>query len=652
MPPSPRADLSDALAHHRQGRRDRAERQYRAILAREPGHADAHHLLGVLLGEKGEYEAAATHIRRALALAPKAAAFHHNLGLVLRQAGRLPEALEALTQATSLLPDDASLHLARGNLLHRMRRPQEAGDAYHLALDLDPALAPAHSDLGVLLMEVGRLDDAIASFSQAIRCKPDMAEVHANLGSALQATGRLGEAAASMATALHFRQDPVTQTNLANLEKEMGDLDGAIARYRHVLAGHPGNRAADSNLQMALHYATSQGNADFLAAAQGWAARQVPGAMQTTPLPPRPAAADGRVLRIGYISGDFKSHPVGYFLESVLASHDRRQVHITCYCNNDRYDGLTDRLRAAADGWVDIAAMDDDAAAARVRQDGIDILVDLSGHTDRNRLPLFARRPAPVQVTWLGYFGTTGLPQMDWVIADETVLPPAESRFFTEKVWHLPGSYLCFTPPEEAPPVAPSPLLNTGSLTFGSFHNRAKITPDTVHLWSRTLLAIPNARLLVKGRQFGDIGVRRGLRDQFMAQGVAPNRLRIEGAAVRSEYLKSYDMVDIVLDTVPFGGGTTTAEALWMGVPTLTLHGDRWAGRIGQGFLRALGLEDRLVAADPADFVAKATALAGDPPALATLRQELRDRFRQSPLCDAAGFTRRLEQAYRALWAA
>lgn len=639
--------LSEAVALHQQGRLDEAERLYTALLVREPDNADAHHLLGTILDGRGEHEAAIAHIRRAIALHP-VGPFHHNLGLILMRHGRMAEAQAALETAASLLPQNAEIHLSLGNLLHRLRRPQEAGDEYHRAIALDPGLAAAHSDLGILLMDVGRLDDAIASFARAIQCQPDHAQAHGNLGVGLEKVGRLGEAAASFAMALHFRRDPVTLSNLANNAKERGDIDRAIAGYREVLATHPGHAGADSNLQMALHYTAAAGPADFRAAAREWAARQAPGAPDTTP-PARPPLV-GRPLRIGYVSGDFKSHPVGYFIEGVLAAHDGTRMHVTCYCNNDRHDALTDRLRAGADRWVDIAAMGDAEAAARIRQDGIDILVDLSGHTDRNRLHLFTRRPAPVQVSWLGYFGTTGVPQMDWIIADRTVLPPAEQEFYTEKVWYLPDTYLCFTPPADAPDVTPAPLIQTGSLTFGSFHNRAKITPETVALWARTLLAIPHARLFLKARQFDDVGVRQELRAQLLAQGIGHARLRFEGMTDRSRYLQTYGMVDIVLDTLPFGGGTTTAEALWMGVPTLTLRGDRWAGRIGESFLRVLGLEDRFVAADAADFVARAAALASDPDGLNRLRLDLREQVRRSPLCDAAGFTRHLEQAFHGMW--
>ncbi|RTL40024.1 MAG: hypothetical protein EKK49_03310, partial [Rhodocyclaceae bacterium] len=285
----------------------------------------------------------------------------------------------------------------------------------------------------------------------------------------------------------------------------------------------PGLPLALSNLLMGMHYGSEWGNADFLAVAREMGAQQAAAPAAVAPVVAVGAAE--RPLRIGYVSGDFNSHPVGYFLESVLAAHDRRRVTVLCYANNSRSDALTERLRGLADGWQEIVALGDEAVAAQIRADRIDVLVDLSGHTGNNRLGLFARRLAPVQVSWLGYFGSTGLPEMDWVLADRHVIPLGEERFFSEAVWRLPASYLCFTPPAVELPVGPPPMLAEGCVTFGCFNNRAKIGLACVALWSATLAALPQARLLLKARQFGDAGVREALRAQFAAHGIAANRL-------------------------------------------------------------------------------------------------------------------------------
>jgi len=641
--------LADALAHHQAGRPAEAEALYRSILKQSPEDSNAWHLLGVLHAENSDHQSGEYFIRSAIALMP-APEYYRNLGLSLMSQSRFGQAVNAFRAATRLNPNYADAHFHLGNLFQILRDPNQSAAAYRQAIAIQPDFAEAHANLGLLLSEVGQLDLAIASFCDAIQHKPDYADAHCNLGLAHQAKGRPGQAAASLSVALAFRPIfPEAWSNLGNAFKEQGLLDRAFTAYRMALTQRADYSGAHSNLLMAQHYAVDCGNADFLTSALEWAERH--GAAQ----PPLPFAAPkdaGGPLRIGYVSGDFNSHPVGYFLESVLAAHDRASVRVICYANNSRSDALTDRLKNAADGWREIVGVGDDAVEALVRQDGIDILVDLSGHTAANRLPLFARRVAPVQVTWLGYFGTTGLRTMDWILADRHVVPPGEERFFTEAVWRLPGSYLCFTPPAEELPIAPPPLLATGVVTFGCFNNRTKITSATVALWAKVLKTLPQSRLMLKARQFGDAGVRQALREQFYAEGVAANRLRMDGETPRSDYLAGYGQIDIALDPLPFGGGTTTAECLWMGVPVLTLRGDRWAGRIGQSFLETLGLADRLVADDGADYVAKAVSLATDTAGLAELRAHLRQRLQHSSLCDGRAFARTLEQAYRSMWQA
>ncbi|WP_114858123.1 tetratricopeptide repeat protein [Azospirillum brasilense] len=644
---STRPSLTDALSLHNDGRGEEAERAYRQILKREPRNPDAWHLLGVLLSERGDHEAGIAGIRTALSIRD-ALEYHLNLGSALLDAGRVDEALDALMAALRLGPDRADIHFRLGNLFRRQRRPNEAVAAYRQAIALQPGFVEALNNLGSLFLEVGQTDAAIAAFTDAIQAEPANAQSHGNLGYALDLQDRLGEAAAAHRVALTFQPDfALSWSNLGNVLKAQGHLEQAMAAYRSALTHRPDFSMAHSNVLMAQHYLPECGNADFRAAAREWAGPDDGGLPAAAPA----VRDDGpRPLRIGYVSSDFNSHPVGYFLESVLRAHDRKAVTAFGYANNGRTDDVTESLRAAADGWRPIVGMDDAAVAELIRRDGIDILVDLSGHTGNNRLTLFARRPAPVQASWLGYFGTTGLPAMDWIIADRHVLPPGEERFFTEKVWRLPASYLCFTPPAEDVPVGPLPMLGGGPVTLGAFHNRAKITRPTVALWARVLTALPQARLLLKSREFADYGVRQVLRDQFAAHGIAPNRLRMEGKTPRADYLNSHNRIDLALSPTPFGGGTTTAESLWMGVPVVTLRGDRWAGRIGVSFLETLGLAEQLVADDLGDYVAKTAALAGDPETLAALRIGLRERLRQSPLCDAPAFARSLEDAYRSMW--
>ena len=647
---STRLTVADALILHTDGRSAEARTLYRRILALEPQNSDAWHLLGVLLSEQGENNAGVRLIQTALSLR-KAPEYYLNLGSSLLGSDRIEEAMAAFTAALRLSPAPADIHFQLGNLFRSRRRPNESVAAYRQAIALRPGFVKALNNLGTLLLEVGQAEAAIAAFTDAIQAEPTNAESHCNVGYALDRLGRLGEAAAAYSVALAFRPDfAIAWSNLGNTLKAQGHLEQALAAYRSALTHCPDYALAHSNLLMAQHYAAEFTNADFLATARDWADRHGGGAPFAAPAVPGEDGA--RPLRVGYVSGDFNSHPVGYFLENVLAAHDPSAVAAIGYADNSRTDDVTQRLRAAAAEWRPIVGMSDEEVATLIRQDRIDILVDLSGHTGNNRLSMFARRVAPVQASWLGYFGTTGLPAMDWIIADRHVVPPGEEKFFTEKVWRLPDSYLCFTPPMDEVAVGDLPMLAAGSVTLGCFHNRAKITPATVALWAQVLTDLPQTRLLIKSQEFGDAGVRQSLRDRFAAHGIAPNRLRMEGRSPRAEYLDAYNRIDIALSPTPFGGGTTTAESLWMGVPVVTLRGDRWAGRIGVSFLETLGLADRLVANSPADFIAKTAALIRDPSALAALRTGLRETVRRSRLCDAPAFTRSLEQAYRTMWAA
>ena len=356
-----------------------------------------------------------------------------------------------------------------------------------------------------------------------------------------------------------------------------------------------------------------------------------------------------RRLRIGYVSADFKRHPVGYFLSAVLSAHDHAVTEIYCYSNQVTDDDMSVRLRACADQWRSISRMADTDVAALICRDAIDILVDLSGHTGGNRLTMFALRPAPVQVSWLGYFGTTGLSSIDYILADRFIVPEGEQKYFTEAVWRLPGCYLCYTPYDLDVRVGLPPALNDGNVTFGCFNNRAKITDDTVRVWATILRSLDGSRLFLKTKSLADPVVVKTLVAQFAAHGIAPDRLILEGHSPLVEAMNAYNRVDIALDPFPFGGCTTTADAVWMGVPVVTLRGNRWVGRMSESILSAVGLPE-LVAANEVEYVEIAVQLAADLPGLAKRRSALRSLVESSPFCNGVEFTRQLEAAFRGMW--
>ncbi|MGD0719476.1 MAG: tetratricopeptide repeat protein [Roseiarcus sp.] len=642
------AQFASAVALHQAGLVVEAERLYREALAGDPLHAEANCNLGVALKAQGRLIEAMAAYRRALALKPDYAQAHYNMGNALKDRGMLPEATLAFERAVGLDPNDFVGWNNLGNVLKLTGRLDEAIASYHRALALNPAYAQAHYNLGEALASSGRLADAAAAYRRALALRPDYPEAYGNLGVVLRDLGRLTEAEPCFRAALALKpSDSHALNNLGAVLLDQCRLDEAAACWERALALEPDYAAAFSNLLMSQHYAAGSSGAERLATALRF------GAMVDETIVARTAFANDRTpsrrLRIGYVSGDFRQHPAGFFLSAVLEAHDRDAVELYCYSNDAKVDGMTNRLRRAADQWRVIAGMASAEAAALVAKDRIDILVDLSGHTAKNRLRLFALRPAPVQASWLGYFGTTGLAAMDYLVMDAGAVPPGEARWYREAVARLPFGRFCYAPPDDAPEVAAPRAGRRDGVTFGSFNNVAKINAEVVGLWAAVIAATPGSRLVLKWKSLDDEGVRRGVATAFAAAGVAEGRLELRGFSAHREMLAQYGEIDIALDPFPFGGGLTSCEALWMGAPIVTLAGDRPAARQTAGFLDLVGLAD-CIARTPAEYVRIAAALAADPARLADLRRSLRSDMARSPLCDGALFTPTLEAAYREMW--
>jgi predicted O-linked N-acetylglucosamine transferase (SPINDLY family) len=629
-----------------QGKLAEAILSFGQALIHKPDLADAHYNLGNALLDQGKTREAQEAYEQALIHKPDLAEAHGNLGGILREQGRLDEALAAYRQAIFVKPDFVEAHNNLGDILLTQGKPGEALASFQRALTFEPNYAEAFSNLGNAFLKQGRFDEAAAAQTRALTLKPHFAEAHNNLGNVLAAQGKQQEAVASFERALNV--DPKfaeAYGNLGNAFREQGRLEEAQASYKSALALKPNDVHAQSNLLMSLYYTPGCSAAAILDQARRFA-KDAPRFSTSFDNDPDPH----RRLRIGYVSGDFRFHPVGYFLAPVLGNHDRTKVEIFCYANSSQTDDMTERLRSAADHWRTIVGMPDHQAARMIADDGIDILVDLAGHTALNRLAVFARKPAPVQVSWLGYWGTTGLAAMDYLVSDAVTTPVDEDGFYSEQVVRLPLSRFCYAPPDDAPILAPEPPMRRGKpVTFGSFNNLAKLGPDVIRLWADVLLAVPDARLLLKWGTLSDDGVRQRLTSAFEAAGLAPDRLILRGKSPHAAMLAEYDDVDIALDPFPFCGGLTSCEALWMGVPVVTLPHAGAPSRQTLGFLSVLGLTE-WAAASPADYVRIGAALAADGERLAQLRGTLRRRMAASALCDGAAFTRNLETAYRDMW--
>lgn len=529
-------------------------------------------------------------------------------------AGRFHQAEALCRQILQGQPNHPDVLHLLGVTLHQQGKLREAVAQYLRALALKPAFAEAVNSLGVALKEQNWLEQAVARYRHALALKPAFAEAYTNLGNALT---------------------------------EQGKLDEGIAQYRHALALKPTDAVAHSNLLLCLHYHPAYDSATLFAHHRAWN-EQHAGHLTATRVPHRNRRDRERPLRIGYVSPDFKRHHGDCLLEPVLTAHDHSQFAVYGYSMVVTADEITRRMQAHADEWREIGGMSDDDVAQLIRDDGIDILVDLSGHTDRNRLLVFARKPAPIQAAWVGYVDTTGLDAMDYRITDRFLSPPDGGQLFTEQLIHLPGA-LGYRPPDYAPPVSPCPAVLGGSLTYGCFNRLAKVHPGVIAIWSKILHRVPTARVVLKSHALDDPGTRDRYRMLFLEQGIAPERVDLLGWSPHADMLAQYSRVDIALDPFPFSGCWTTCEALWMGVPVITLGGATFVARQGVSLLSQVGSSE-LIADSPDHYVDLAVHLGQDPARLARLRADLRPRMATSPLCELTTLVRKLEQAYRTMW--
>lgn len=620
---------------------DRATR----AAAAHPNSPDILNLQGLALLALGRHDEACATLRRAAASDPQFADAENNLGAALEGAGRIEDAETAYRRATARRPDYAQAHCNLGRVLLALGRPKEAESACREAITHQTDLADAWLNLAVAQQRQGAVPMAEESVETALGNIPGNAALTRFRGALRHSRGDLGGAEAALRQALALQPDYAeAHDNLAGVLLDQGRIEEAEASFHRALAGDPNNSRAESNLLLCRNYYLSDRNA-LLAAHQAWASRH---AATIAPMAQPRASARDRRLRIGYISGDFRRHSVAYFFEPLLEHHNGIRFESFCYANLENPDAVTARLQASCDHWRWVAGLDDERLAARIRQDEVDILVDLSGHTAHNRLTVFQHLPAPLQITWLGYPNTTGLTAMNYRITDAVADPEGADSLYTEQLYRLEDGFLCYRPPPDAPavaePVAPRPP------TFGSFNNLRKLTPDTIALWSELLRQVPGSRLFLKTRPFADPATTARIADLFAAHGVARDRLELRGAVASPvEHLQGYAAIDVALDTIGYNGTTTTCEALWMGVPTVTLPGDRHAARVGASLLTQAGMTD-CVASSPEDYIAIASRLAAE--AAGRSRANIRRAVAASSLCDEAGFTHRMETAYEDMWRA
>jgi protein O-GlcNAc transferase len=630
------------------GQFEDAVASYRHALEVKPDYADAHFNLGNDLRKLGQLEDAVTSYRRALKIDPDHFKAHNNLGSVLCDLGQLADAIKSYGLALAIKSDYSEAHNNLGAALHNLGQLEEAVTSYHHAVEAKPDYADAHFNLGNALRELGQLEDAVASYHRALEIKSDYAEAYTNLGTALRDMGKLEEAEASYRRALDFKSEYAeAHNNLGNTLRELGQLENAVACYRRALEIKPDYVDAYTALLFCLSHSKEMDAQSLFAEHCNFGGRFEAPLRASWPQH-RNSRDTERCLQVGFVSGDLHNHAVASFIEPILAhlkGHPKLSLH--GYYNNTIEDSVTQRLRGYLKHWHKISTLSDETLAHKIQEDGIDILIDLSGHTALNRLLTFARKPAPIQVSWMGYPGTTGLTSIDYYLSDRFFTPQGQlDNQFMEKIVCLPAG-APFLPSSEAPKVNGLPALTNGYVTFGSFNRLSKLNHSVIALWSQLLRTLPDSRMLLGGMpEEGNYDV---LIEWFAQEGIKRERLDFYPRGDMRSYLTLHHQVDICLDTFPYNGGTTTFHALWMGAPTLTLAGRSAAGRCGVAILSKIGME-QFIAYDEREFLQHGLYWSSNLVELAKIRSVIRTRFMGSAISNPELIAAGLERALHIMW--
>jgi predicted O-linked N-acetylglucosamine transferase (SPINDLY family) len=651
QPPQQPTPVQVALELHRAGKLREAEAVYRDVLARDPQDAGANYLLGAICLETGRLAEAVALLERAARLVPGAWDVQNQYSIALRESGRVEEAIAASRRAVAARPVAADAQANLGLALQQSADLAGAAAAYREAIRLDPKHREAHNNLGNVLSARREFVSAEQAYRTAIELDAKSPITYANLASVLQELERPDEAVEACRAALALEPgNAQAHNNLGNALRRCGEMDEAVRAFRRAIEIRPDYASAHSNYLFALHFLPSFDAAAIRDEHLKWAASQAePLTAAAAALTVRDRSPDRR-LRVGYVSPDFRQHAVAYFVLPIIAGHDRGRFEVVCYSDVPAADHMTEAIRARADRFVQAQTLDDAQLAARVRADEVDILIDLALHSGRNRMLTFARRAAPVQATYLGYPGTSGMRAMDYRLTDPHLDPPgadadADAKY-VERSLRLPRTYWCYNPPPDLPPVAPLPAAANGFVTFGSLNNFTKVSDNAVRAWGEVLARVPESRLMLHA----PIG---GARQRVLAilaqHNVAAERVQFVDAQPALAYMKTYDRIDIALDPLPYNGGTTTCDALLMGAAVVSLAGDCAVRRAGASILTNAGLAE-LIATTPQRYVEIAAELAGDVERLAVLRAGMRPRMLASPLTDSGRFVRDLEAAYRQMW--
>jgi protein O-GlcNAc transferase len=618
------------------------------LISEFPNEALLYNISGACYTRLGLLVTAVNHYQQALTIKPDYAEAHSNLGNRLKELGQLDMAIKHYEKALTINPDSAEVYYNLGNTLKELGQLDAAVKRYNQALNLTPNYVEAHYNLGNTLKKLGHLSAAAKQYSQVLAINPDYAQAHYNLGNTHKELSQFNAAVKHYEQALKINPNHVEAwNNLGNRLKELGQLDTAIKRYDQALSINPDYAEAYSNRLFAFNYhSTYDSDTCYREACKFGEIFSKKVASQFSHFQ---CSSMPKILKIGLVSGDLREHPVGHFLESIVSPLSQGKVELIAYTTDPKSDNLTARIKPYFSDWKSLYELTDEMAANLIYKDGVHILIDLSGHTAHNRLPVFSFKPAPIQISWLGYFATTGLAEIDYIVGDQHVTPLNSQGFFVEKIWQLPETRWCFTAPKHPINCEKPPVLHQKHITFGCFNNYTKLNNKVIALWAKILNHVNSSRLFLKANQFDDQTVRKDILERFLAYGINAERITIEGFDSRENYLLTYHHIDIALDPFPFTGGTTTMEALWMGVPVLTLQGESLVSRQGIGILMNAGLPN-WIARNEDEYITKAIRFSTDLGNLTSLRSGLRQQVLASPLFDAPLFSDNFEKALWAMW--
>ena len=609
-----------------------------------PNDASVFSSIGRIFFRKGYLDKAEHYTREALKLDEGFAEGHGNLGVILKRSGKLEEAAECYSRAIELDGGFAKAYFNLGNVQWALGRQKESEASLLKAVSLKPNYHEAFYNLGNIYVELGKHKAAEESFNKAISLEPNYVEAHNNLGNIQKKIGKLEDARRSYTHAIRLNPKyPIAFSNLGITLEELGEPTAAEINYETAIRLQPDLLEAHSNVLFL--YASKKFDPPYYLKL----AKRYSDTVKKSGVPLTKKRASTRKnckLRVGLVSGDFKAHPVGYFLEGLLSQVQSSKLELYAFPVNNVKDQTTERLKSLCHSWIPLLDKTNKEAAALIQKLGIDVLIDLSGHTAGNRLALFALKPAPIQASWLGYFASTGLTEIDYIIGDPFVTPKEEFHHFTEKVWQLPESYLCFTVPPNAPPVSALPALSNKFITFGSFTKLSRMTKEVVYTWTEILREVPYSKLYLKDKQLGFEAGRQSVISSFTDHGISADRLLLEGSSCRAGYLECYNSVDIALSPFPYGGGTTSIEGLWMGVPVISKKGNHFLSHLGESIAHNTNLSD-WIASDNEDYIAKAVSFSSNLESLSEMREGCREALVETPLFDIQRFARNFESA---LW--